>query len=671
MARSNVELTVNASQAQRALSQVNRQTTALTGAVNKLKSAFIGIGAAAVIRQTVKQSTSLEKLKLRLGLLTKENGNYEKSLKLVERAQKDFNLSQLEALEGITNITSRLAPLGVSLEDIETTFFGFNTAAKLAGASSMEATNAFRQLAQALGSGRLQGDEFRSISEQIPTLLAPIAEELGVTVGELKEYAAQGGLTSDKVIRALKKIEKDGGKSLKKLIENDPTAVFKKFQNQTELLATAVGSMLTPVLLPATQALTELVRVLTEFIESDMGKVVTISVALAAAIKALIVSMTFANTVIALFTTKLITTGAASILATAQVTGLTIAAKQLTTSTALATGAMVGLKAAMIKTGIGALIVAAGYLVHELIKIHAAHKKWKELIEEGTTNELTTEIENLNDKLKEQQEIIENGNGLWGHFLDFVLGIGTPTERAKGQIALLNAKIEQLNEALEKAKAKNIEEKIKKASNAMASLKEITSQTRAEFQETFSKKFGSYLKSVNDFGTQAATVIQNAFQGMEDAIVNFVQTGKLNFRDFANSIIADMIRIAVRQAIIAPLLKGFTNTFFPGTETIADVATKAKGGPVQGSKTYLVGEEGPEIFTPSVSGHIIPNNKISGTGSEVGQVGSATTITVNVDASGSEVEGDEENGRQLGEMLAAAIQSELIKQKRPGGLLTT
>ena len=43
---------------------------------------------------------------------------------------------------------------------------------------------------------------------------------------------------------------------------------------------------------------------------------------------------------------------------------------------------------------------------------------------------------------------------------------------------------------------------------------------------------------------------------------------------------------------------------------------------------------------------------------------------VNVDASGSDVEGDQEGGRQLGEMLAAAIQSELIKQQRPGGLLT-
>jgi len=44
-------------------------------------------------------------------------------------------------------------------------------------------------------------------------------------------------------------------------------------------------------------------------------------------------------------------------------------------------------------------------------------------------------------------------------------------------------------------------------------------------------------------------------------------------------------------------------------------------------------------------------------------------IVVNVDASGSNVEGDEEEGKQLGQLMASAIQSELIKQKRPGGLL--
>ena len=48
----------------------------------------------------------------------------------------------------------------------------------------------------------------------------------------------------------------------------------------------------------------------------------------------------------------------------------------------------------------------------------------------------------------------------------------------------------------------------------------------------------------------------------------------------------------------------------------------------------------------------------------------STNIVVNVDASGSSVEGDEEQGRELGRMISVAIQSELIKQKRPGGLLT-
>jgi hypothetical protein len=57
---------------------------------------------------------------------------------------------------------------------------------------------------------------------------------------------------------------------------------------------------------------------------------------------------------------------------------------------------------------------------------------------------------------------------------------------------------------------------------------------------------------------------------------------------------------------------------------------------------------------------IIPNNKMGGT---------TNNIVVNVDASGSSVEGDEEQGRELGRMISVAIQSELIKQKRPGGML--
>ena len=86
---------------------------------------------------------------------------------------------------------------------------------------------------------------------------------------------------------------------------------------------------------------------------------------------------------------------------------------------------------------------------------------------------------------------------------------------------------------------------------------------------------------------------------------------------------------------------------------------KAEGGPVKKGGSYIVGERGPELFTPGSSGMITPNH----------QLGGATTVVVNVDASGSSVQGDEQQGRELGRLISVAVQSELLEQKRPGGLL--
>ncbi len=86
----------------------------------------------------------------------------------------------------------------------------------------------------------------------------------------------------------------------------------------------------------------------------------------------------------------------------------------------------------------------------------------------------------------------------------------------------------------------------------------------------------------------------------------------------------------------------------------------ANGGVTKPNKSYIVGERGPELFTPGVTGRVTPNHEMGG---------GSTNVVVNVDASGSNVEGDEEEGRALGLALSAAIETELIKQKRPGGLL--
>ena len=85
----------------------------------------------------------------------------------------------------------------------------------------------------------------------------------------------------------------------------------------------------------------------------------------------------------------------------------------------------------------------------------------------------------------------------------------------------------------------------------------------------------------------------------------------------------------------------------------------ANGGPPVG-RPSIVGERGPELFVPHTAGTIIPNHAMGG-----------ANVTVNVDASGSSVEGDSDQAAQLGKMLGAAVQAELVKQKRPGGLLAS
>ena len=85
----------------------------------------------------------------------------------------------------------------------------------------------------------------------------------------------------------------------------------------------------------------------------------------------------------------------------------------------------------------------------------------------------------------------------------------------------------------------------------------------------------------------------------------------------------------------------------------------ANGGRPPVGRASIVGEKGPELFVPDRAGTIIPNN----------QLGGSTNVVVNVDASGSSVEGDEQRGRELGRLISVAVQSELVQQKRPGGLL--
>ena len=122
-----------------------------------------------------------------------------------------------------------------------------------------------------------------------------------------------------------------------------------------------------------------------------------------------------------------------------------------------------------------------------------------------------------------------------------------------------------------------------------------------------------------------------------------------------------LIELAIQEAV-----SGIGGTIGNTLKRAFGVEKKAaRGGFVRAGTTTLVGERGPEIFTPRSSGMVTANDKIS-----LGGGGGITNvITVNVDANSSNVTGNNADANQLGNLIAVAIQSELINQKRAGGLL--
>lgn len=616
MAEAVVRLKVDATNANKALSSVNAKTQKLQGAFGGLKTAIAGIGIGLLAKQAVQVSSNFDKLNVRLGLLTKQSGTFAKSQQIAADAQKAFGLSATEALEGITDITARLAPLGVGVEDIKSTFFGFNTAAKLAGASTIEASNAFRQLAQALGSGRLAGDEFRSISEQIPTLLQPIADELNVPIGKLKELAAEGKLTSDVVLRALRTIETEGAASLKELVANDPTQIFKNFSNATEDLSRVIGKELRPAVEGATKILTKFITKLTEFIESDAGRATLLLAAIAGSIKAIAVAAPLAGAAVSAFAIKV---GALKI-------------------------AVLGLSGALAASGIGAFALALGFVTTKIIETRRKQKELNDAIAGGSGEEVEKALKKQRDILEEIDKRLINANGRTKKNL----------EEKRKEVALDIKMLEGRNKTLESDKLIN-----EKLEERVGIQKESTDEIKKQQEETDKLK-----DKMTAVGEEIESSIKN---NLRDAI-----TGAKTFGEAMTGVL-NRIRDKILDAQIDKLIGGFGEAFGAGASGGEKKGLGgflggilgglfANGGQPPVNKISVVGERGPELFVPTSKGTIIPNGGFGGEST-------TNVITVNVDAKGSSVQGQDAQGNELGQQIAIAIQSELVKQKRSGGLL--
>lgn len=162
---------------------------------------------------------------------------------------------------------------------------------------------------------------------------------------------------------------------------------------------------------------------------------------------------------------------------------------------------------------------------------------------------------------------------------------------------------------------------------AIAQAKEALEISRQEsegsFQKGFGKGFDEFIRNMPnqlELGRQAFNTL---FGSMDAALQNFVRTGKFSFKDFARSLIQDMMLIQARANMMS-MMKGVWSMFGGGTPSISlgeaygggtagsiGISGFANGGNPPVGMPSLVGERGPELFVPRTAGTIIPNNNLA------------------------------------------------------------
>ena len=722
MAQANVKLIVDASNAQRALRGVQKQTNQLQQSFGGLRTAIAGIGFTLLAKQTISTTSNFQALQIRMKVLTSEFNEFAGAQELVRKAQDKFNLSIVEATKGITDIFARLRPLGISLKDIETVFMGFNTIAKEAGLNATEASAAFTQLAQGLGSGRLQGDEFRSIAEQVPQLLKAISDETGIATGKLKDFASKGLLTTDVILRALAKSADEGADKIEKIMAESPAETFKEFSNAVLELQLTLGSKLLPAVLNVTKALSSLVKGITRFIDSEGGKVTLAFIGIAAAIKGITVVSTALMVKIAALKANFLAMSMASAVASGNLSTTTTMAFATAGGFTKAAAAATAFKLALAKTGIGLAVVGLGMLVTKLLEARNAQMDFNDLVNEGTTAMINQAIATRKKEIDELKESIKDVNPLMDALNQSAIanpfGLMTRgTEKIQKDIEKIQEEITELEGGLPNAEARELAiefERVKKSLvDKNKELEKIIERSKIETEEG-KKQFDLETRRaelIEKFGEEKAAIIlkeeelnrklekgvevlkkqealakkldeefkkigQAISEGVTDALTDAVMGTKSlaqAARALLNDIARSLIRLGINQFIgglfnfgnvpsvgdSVPLVTdtNLSNTFVPSLSG----AGFANGGRPPVGQASLVGEKGAELFVPSRAGTIIPNNKLGGV---------TNNIVVNVNMEGGvDAQGGEEEGRQLGRLIAVAVQSEIIQQKIAGVLL--
>lgn len=169
------------------------------GAAAAAGLAVLGAGLVQVAKAGDEATATLAKLSSSTGGLAQATQVYEGLFRLSQQT----GIAVAESAGAFSRFAVAAKEIGGTNAQVLSLVGGIQKAGIVAGASAQEAGAAVQQLAQALASGKLQGDELRSLLENMPQLAQALAKELGVGIGRLREMGTEGKLTADVVFPAL------------------------------------------------------------------------------------------------------------------------------------------------------------------------------------------------------------------------------------------------------------------------------------------------------------------------------------------------------------------------------------------------------------------------------------------------------------------------------------
>lgn len=688
MAVAVVDVQVNSQGAVRNLQQVNAASKAATAGISTLRNAVAGLAAGFGAIQAAKfvfaKTAELESQTRSIQTLT---GSVQQAKQIIQELQQLGAATPFTGTELIES-AKRLTAFGVSAKDVVETTKRLGDVAGATGANLGELTLAYGQV---IAKGRLQGEELLQFQERGVALQDELRKMYGLTGEEFSKALSKGQISAEAVEVALQRLTDTGGKYANGAIAQSDTlnGRFSTLQDGVESLARTVGSALTP------------------------------------AIKAVLNEAIFAlNTI-----NQLIATGARAksfgmgqaqrqqVLRQAQSEAERIVNmrrikdpfernrqfQQLAAQRERDLIESFGISTGQVKPQVTAPQGPRG--VPELLGGDSGGRKGKSDAEKAA-DKAKREAERAAEAAKKESErvaevirarIAETGLIRAKSELQDKIA-AAEAARDPMLVARLQGQQRELDLQYQYAEqlVKETNEQAKKAiifeqqTALVANQREVQRdlnelQARAD-QDRFNA-LQKHIEQQYELNTAAqnqlklADGISNALGqgigGAFDALIAGSEAFGASLKRIASGVLIDIAKQLLQIFVIEQAINALKNVLTPfsaatplgaGGGMVGKFGTlgpnfgipqRAQGGSVMVGQPYLVGERGPELFMPSRSGGI----------ARAGSFGGGTNIVVNVDAGGTNVQGNQPDAAALGRVVGAAVQAELVKQKRPGGLL--